>query len=197
MKAVLTIIFVSIAVSGFSQFDTSRLIWRKNSYGDRVPRIQADMVLSIPQDTIYSKSGIAQKDSTLYVGNGSFWTKVKGDGSVQPSLSATHIETTGTYTVADSVNTVICQYSGGATGINLPDPAASDKRELTIRNVSGNDVTFNYSVKYSSSESSSTLATGKSIRIKSDGTNWNVVQDSGSSSTVINSSGSGVFVTEF
>lgn len=118
------------------------------------------------------------KDSLAYY-NGSEWIYLGGGSNSQ---GGTYTETTGYYAVQDSVNTIICEYTGGDTGIDLPTAASSLKRELTIRNVGGNTVNFNYLLKYSTTTFSSELSNGSSIRIKSDGTWWNIVQDGGPSS---------------
>lgn len=132
---------------------------------------------------------IAFKDNKFWGRNDTGWVSLSDIST--PSLGSTHIDTTGSYTIPDSVNNVILQYAGG-TSITLPDPAAYDKREITIRNVSGNGATFNYELVYSAGNSSDELATGKWVRIKSDGTDWRVTQESGSEG-----GGGGIIIDNF
>ncbi len=110
----------------------------------------------------------------------STWVEI-GSG-VDPVLQTFTSVTTDSYTIPDSVNSVIVDYSGDAT-VNLPTALSSDKREITIRNAGSGTVYFNYAVKYSTTLSSAVLATGKSIKIKSDGADWNVIQDNSSTSS--------------
>lgn len=165
-----------------------------NSGGNRgiiLPRVaNTSSLIGTPKRglVVYDDS----KDSLGYY-NGAQWIYLGGGGDTAiAEQGSTHIETTGYYLVADSINTIICQYSGGETGIDLPDPSAHNKREITISNVSGNDASFNYLLKYSASEFSATLANGKWVKIKSDGSWWNVVQDSGGSTVVSGGGGNAV-----
>jgi hypothetical protein len=48
--------------------------------------------------------------------------------------------TTASYTVADGVSVVVCNYTGGTCTITMPDPAANIDRQITIKNLSTNNV---------------------------------------------------------
>jgi hypothetical protein len=50
-------------------------------YGIQYPRIWATKVLRPPNDTIYTKTGLAIKSGTLYIGNGTYWSQVAGGGT--------------------------------------------------------------------------------------------------------------------
>jgi lysophospholipase L1-like esterase len=50
-------------------------------YGYIIDRIDNKLVLKIPEDTTNNKVGIARKNSSLYVGNGAYWTLSSGGGS--------------------------------------------------------------------------------------------------------------------
>jgi hypothetical protein len=75
---VLLIIYNSVFAQHYGN-DTSRYIWNKWQYGSRMPRFQADSVLSAPSDTTYSKDGFARKSNTVWVGNGTKWIFVGGE----------------------------------------------------------------------------------------------------------------------
>lgn len=172
----------------------------KNFVAGKVDSVVLKSASGSNPDTVYSwTSGIRKQVGLISkLTYTSVYTdaSLSGEGTPESPLSvisggavigSTHIETTGAYTVADSVNTIILQYSGG-TEITLPDPASYNKREITIRNISGNGATFNYDV--------AALPTDKWITIKSDGTDWNVIQESGEGTT-ITGSGGGVFIDNF
>lgn len=76
-----------IALISFSQSfgqsagnDTTKYAYYKFTYGNALDRYWARRVLIIPADTIYSKDGLAMKNGTLYVGNGTSWSQVTGGG---------------------------------------------------------------------------------------------------------------------
>ena len=148
-------------------------------------------VMDRPDSMYYLRAGVSNGD---WVGFKPGASDSTGAGTFDPG--STHIETTGTYTVPDTVNNVILQYGGGST-ITLPDPGSYDKREITLRNVSGNGATFNYSLVYGPGNTSNTLVTDKWVRIKSDGTDWNVVQESGSGDQINITGGGGIIIDNF
>lgn len=57
-------------------------------YGYQMPRVDAQLVLKLPSDTTNNKTGIARIGTTLYAGNGSYWTAASGGGGVVVSDSA-------------------------------------------------------------------------------------------------------------
>ena len=169
--------------------------WRWGSYDSvlKVPYGATPVLREAGKDT--SRPGalfFSTSDKKLYVYDGHDFIRSSGD-AIEGS---THIETTGTYTIPDSVNNLILQFAGGST-ITLPDPGSYDKREITIRNVSGNGATFNYSLVYGPGNTSNTLATDKWVKIKSDGTDWNVVQESGSGDQINITGGGGIIIDNF
>jgi hypothetical protein len=62
------------------QDDTTKYLKFPNFYGTQQPRYWATKVLRIPNDTIYTKSGLASKNGVFYFGNGIFWQAVGSGG---------------------------------------------------------------------------------------------------------------------
>lgn len=111
-------------------------------------------------------------------------------GSSSFTIGSTFIVTTSSYTIADSVSTVIID-AASDVDVYLPDPEDYDKREITIKNPSENQALFTVPVYYSSTVTSTSLAAGKWIHIKSDAGVWWVTQESGVTSSTSITGGSG------
>lgn len=81
-KILLLIILITSFLAGFSQTgnDTTKYTYYKNTYGEKFNRVWALNVLDIPNDTTYSKYGVAKKGTIVYVGNGIKWTPVNPAG---------------------------------------------------------------------------------------------------------------------
>lgn len=61
--------------------DTTKYVYYQFTYGNTLDRYWAKKVLLLPNDTVYSKDGLAVKGGTLYVGNGIKWSLVTGGGA--------------------------------------------------------------------------------------------------------------------
>ena len=85
MKKLFFIALILISFSGIGQ-----VYQYLPQYGYQMNRVQADSVLKIPSDTIRNKSGIARIGTTLYAGNGTYWTAVSGGGSSYWQSSTTN-----------------------------------------------------------------------------------------------------------
>ena len=74
MKKLLTILMLLIVGNVFSQQDdTAYYVKYPGIYGLQYPRVWATKVMRVPNDTIYSKSGVAIKSGVFYYGNGTYW----------------------------------------------------------------------------------------------------------------------------
>lgn len=87
--------------------DTTQYIYYKFTYGNALDRYWAKKVLLIPNDTTFSKDGIALKGGTFYVGNGIKWVTGGGGGGTDSALAALYglkifISGTTKYIVADT-----------------------------------------------------------------------------------------------
>jgi hypothetical protein len=82
MKNVLLILLLALSFSSIAQSggvaDTGKM--NPNHYwpGNKEAGRYAWRLLAPPQDTVFTKWGIAQKGTTLYVGNGTYWTAAGG-----------------------------------------------------------------------------------------------------------------------
>lgn len=74
MKRIFTILLLLMVVIAHGQSDIpSNYIRYPFTYGTRIDRTWADKALHVPRDTIYTKSGLAIKGSTLYYGDSTRW----------------------------------------------------------------------------------------------------------------------------
>jgi hypothetical protein len=82
MKQLALIILLALGLNSYGQSsgaaDTTKM--QVNYYwpGNKEAGRYAWRLLAPPQDTVFTKWGIAQKGSTLYVGNGTYWTAAGG-----------------------------------------------------------------------------------------------------------------------
>ena len=83
-------------------------------YGYQMNRVQADSVLKIPSDTIRNKSGIARIGTTIYAGNGTYWTAVSGGSSYWQSSTTNNIDNTNSGNVG--IGNTNPQYKLDVTG---------------------------------------------------------------------------------
>lgn len=75
-------------VQAFSQGnDSTKYVYYRYTYGNRLARYWADTVLQVPNDTIWSKDGIAIKGGIFYIGNHVKWTQVTGSGGTTDTLA--------------------------------------------------------------------------------------------------------------
>jgi hypothetical protein len=74
MKKLALIICLFVTLSSFAQTDTGKMQVNNYWYGFKYPRVYTPFQLAPPQDTVFSKWGLAQIGSALYAGNGTYWT---------------------------------------------------------------------------------------------------------------------------
>jgi hypothetical protein len=72
-------LFLLFSLISFRAFSQTPVVYQ--GVGIRMKQMWADSVARIPSDTTVNKTGIAVKGTTLYIGNGFFWTAVSGGGS--------------------------------------------------------------------------------------------------------------------
>lgn len=78
--AIAILLLASFAASA-QNADTTKF-FRSNDYGWRYERFYARKVFVLPSDTTVSKIGLVQKGTTLYVGNGSYFTAMGGSSGL-------------------------------------------------------------------------------------------------------------------
>jgi hypothetical protein len=83
----LVLLCILSALASSAQYDPAKLTYYRFKYGDRVHRFQADSVMVPPQDTTYNKTGIALRSGTFYIGNGTYWSEVTGEGGSNPTTA--------------------------------------------------------------------------------------------------------------
>lgn len=66
-------------------------------YGYHTNRLQVDSVLKIPADTVGNKSGVARIGTSLYAGNGTYWTAAGGSSNFWKLTGNTAIDTSVNY----------------------------------------------------------------------------------------------------
>lgn len=143
---------------------------------------RASKQFNIPSDTLTTAdtSAIAWKDGKFYGKYRDGW-KLLGADSIVVDDGGTSIVTGSAYTVADGINNVLSRNTTGTTIITLPAAAASNKREITIKNTGSYVVNTSTQFVLTTGSLSDAISPGAWVKIKSDGTNWNVVQDNSSS----------------
>jgi hypothetical protein len=91
MKKLLTIILILWWTTGYGQADDTTLyINYPGIYGTKQPRFYANKVLRPPNDTIWTKTGLAIKSGLLWIGNGLYWVQAGGSidwGDIGGTLS--------------------------------------------------------------------------------------------------------------
>jgi hypothetical protein len=112
--------------------------------------------------TIGSK--VAGQDATA---SNQFVTKAQLDASTA-GLRTSTTTTTSTYTVAAGIKVVFSNYSGGTATITLPSAASNLDQEITIKNVTSNNVMV---TPISANDANTILGYG-AVTVKSDGTTW-------------------------
>jgi len=107
-KIFLIALFLSATAAVFGQRYTPF-----NGYGFEARRLKADSVMLIPSDTTANKTGIVRIGSSLYVGNGTFWTQVQAGAIASDSLTFATKATL--YKVADSLGAIISTSSADSS----------------------------------------------------------------------------------
>ena len=80
MRHILILLLLPFIVKAQND-DTTKYSKYPNTYGIQYPRLWATKVLRVPTDTSNSKTGVAQINNRLFVGNGTYWTLASGGGS--------------------------------------------------------------------------------------------------------------------
>jgi hypothetical protein len=81
LKVRLLLVLLLATLAASAQYDPTKLTRYRYRAGIWENAIKADSVLAPPQDTTYSKTGLALKNGVFYVGNGTYWSEVTGGGS--------------------------------------------------------------------------------------------------------------------
>ena len=144
--------FVNAQRTGIGN-DSAKYVWYKYQYGSRMARAWNDSVFIAPADTTFSKYGWASKGSSIYYGNGSYWTLSSGSSgssdtvrtlfSPDSSISLTY------NTDRDTINAVAQQdlqkvlnkgSSATAENIILSQIDAGTDLRLTLNDASNNNL---------------------------------------------------------
>lgn len=146
---------------------------------------RASKQFNIPSDTLTTAdtSAIAWKDGKFYGRYRDGW-KVLGADSIVVDDGGTSIITGSAYTIANGINNVLSRNVTGTTMITLPSASGSNKREITLKNTGSYVVNTSTQFVLTTGSLSDVISPGAWVKIKSDGTNWNVVQDNASSGGV-------------
>lgn len=78
MKKLALIVLLALGLSSYGQVDTSKMNVNNYFFGSKFSRLYAWNQFLPPQDTVFSKYGLATKAGVLYVGNGTYWSAVSG-----------------------------------------------------------------------------------------------------------------------
>ena len=108
-KIFLIAIFLSATAAVFGQGRYTPF----GGWGLETRRSKVDSVLLIPSDTTLNKTGIVRRGSSLYVGNGTFWTQVQAGAIASDSLTFATKATL--YKVADSLGAIISTSSADSS----------------------------------------------------------------------------------
>lgn len=130
MKKILTIILIlSVGLVRAQQDIPASYLWYRFTYGTRIDRGWFDKAIHIPRDTIYTKSGLAIKGSSLYYGDSSRWYLAGGGvGGFNTSLG------TGYKIAVDGTNNV----KSILAGLNITvDSATSGSVKITNNGLFG------------------------------------------------------------
>lgn len=136
MKRLITILLLAFAFTSHAQDDTTKYIHYPYTYGTWYPRGMFDKVLRPPNDTIYSKNGIAIKAGLFYFGNGVYWSAPSGGSATDTSSLSNRINTK--LNISDTAGML-----GGYSRVNrLKDTAAAIRASIpgaaTIQSASDN-----------------------------------------------------------
>lgn len=78
MKQLALIILLALGLNSYGQSDTSKMNINYYEWGNKFVRLYPWKQFAPPQDTVFTKWGLAQIGSELYVGNGTYWTAAGG-----------------------------------------------------------------------------------------------------------------------
>lgn len=124
-KLIFALVLFAVSFSAFSQTgnDTTKYIWYKYTYGNRIARLWGDSVLMGPRDTVYSKWGFALIGSTFYHGDGTRWyAGVNAGGAATNIYTSDGTLSAGTRTLTFNNNLLQFYSASGASAefdINL------------------------------------------------------------------------------
>jgi hypothetical protein len=104
--------------------------------------------------------------------NGGTWISV-GGGATALGVVAT----VAAYTALDTDSTIFCDATTAAFTVTLPNPVGISGKVYVIRKTDATDnvITFSPSLVFSQGVTVSSLNYIKTIRVQSDGTNWNII----------------------
>jgi hypothetical protein len=86
MKRILFLLFILFSFKGIGQ-----VYQVLPQYGYQMPRVDAQLVLKIPSDTTTNKTGIARIGTSLYAGNGTYWSAAGGGSTIDTSSLSSRI----------------------------------------------------------------------------------------------------------
>jgi hypothetical protein len=89
-KIFLLIVLVVGFISAFSQSDDStKYIYYRYTYGNRMPRFRTDSIQTIPRDTAHNANygSVAIKNNLFYIKDSTKWTQASGDLSLLPYVT--------------------------------------------------------------------------------------------------------------
>ncbi|HOZ80337.1 MAG TPA: hypothetical protein PLY34_20240, partial [Ferruginibacter sp.] len=129
-------------------------------HGYEMDRTRILLDLDIPSDTTTNKSGLARIGTSLYAGNGTYWTAAGGGGSTDTTgirlraAAGQYITITGTYpNLTFSVNDSAFKYAyspDGSVGIT----STGDTINFTVNNAPNSASPGNYIITYPTIERS-------------------------------------------
>lgn len=105
--------------------------------------------------------------------NGGTWISVGDVGTTALGVVAT----VAAYTVLVTDSTIFCDAATAPFTVTLPDPVGNSGKVYIIRktDATDNEITFSPSLVFSQGVMVSSLNYVKTIRVQSDGTNWNII----------------------
>jgi hypothetical protein len=89
-KIFLLIVLVVGFISAFAQSDDStKYIYYRYTYGNRMPRFRTDSIQTIPRDTAHNANygSVAIKNGIFYIKDSTKWTQASADLSVLPYVT--------------------------------------------------------------------------------------------------------------
>jgi hypothetical protein len=105
--------------------------------------------------------------------NGGTWVSVGGTATTALGVVVTAVA----YTVLDSDSTILCDAASAGFTLTLPSAAGNSGKIYVIRKTDATDnvITFSPSLVYAKGVTVASLNYIKTVRVQSDGTNWNII----------------------
>lgn len=159
MKFKLLSVLILVCSLSFGQNDTTKYSKYPNVYGLQYPRLWATKVLNPPNDTTYSKDGIAIKGNNVYIGNGSYWSTVSGGSGGSGTVNSGTQYRLGYYASTGTAISQLAAITGNRALISdangLPTHSVVTATELGY--LSG--LTSNAQVQFNAKQATITLTT--------------------------------------